>query len=105
LLIDTGTKTAYKLKTGKNIIGRQGDICIDSGDRYIGRKHCLIQIIIKADSLDIILIDDGSISDSGQPSTNGTFYNGNRLTKYDKIYLNNGDKLKMGHTEFEIRIN
>jgi pSer/pThr/pTyr-binding forkhead associated (FHA) protein len=34
-----------------------------------------------------------------EPSTNGTFHNGKRLTRFDKIFLSNGDSLRIGHTE------
>lgn len=97
LVCDAG-QTEYKLKPGKNIIGRDTDISIP-GDRYISRKHCLIEVVEKNFGHLCILTDDGSISDSGTPSTNGTFYNGNRLTRYDKFYLENNDKIRVGHTD------
>jgi len=102
-LIETATKTEYKLKIGKNIIGRKADISIDNGDKYISRIHCLIEIIAKTGSYDVILTDDGSISENGEPSSNGTFHNGKRLTKFDKIYLENIDKIKIGHSDFIIK--
>jgi phage FluMu protein Com len=89
----------YRLKPGKNIIGRDADINIP-GDHYISRKHCLVEVIEKNGEILSILTDDGSISDSGEPSTNGTFHNDVRLTRYDKIYLNNSDKVRLGHTDF-----
>jgi pSer/pThr/pTyr-binding forkhead associated (FHA) protein len=87
------------LKTGKNVLGREADLSFP-GDRYISRKHCLIEVIEKSGELLCILTDDGSISDSGEPSTNGTFHNDTRLTRYDKVYLNHLDRIKLGHTEF-----
>jgi predicted Zn finger-like uncharacterized protein len=89
----------YELKPGKNIIGRDAGISIP-GDRFISRRHCLVEVVEKNGELLCVLTDDGSIADSGEPSTNGTFHNEVRLTKYDKMYLNNGDKVRLGHTEF-----
>lgn len=89
--------TTFELKPGKNILGRDADISID-GDRYISRKHCLIEVVARGNSYQCILTDDGSISDSGQPSTNGTFHNEVRLTALDKIYLSPGDTIRVGRT-------
>mgnify|MGYP000858060193 CR=1 FL=1 len=97
-LFNAAENCEYKLKAGKNILGRDADISI-AGDRYISRKHCLIEIAEKHHDLHCILTDDGSISESGEPSTNGTFYNETRLTRYDKFYLNHNDKIRIGHTE------
>jgi phage FluMu protein Com len=92
----------YQLKNGKNIIGRDADISIP-GDRYISRRHCLVEVIEKSGEYLCILTDDGSVNDSGEPSTNGTFHNGNRLTRYDKVYLSHDDKIRAGHTDFIFR--
>jgi len=102
-LIEAATKTEYKLKVGKNIIGRKADISIDNDDKYISRKHCVIIIVEKPNSIEVILTDDGSISETGEPSTNGTFHNGKRLTKFDKIYIEHNDKIRIGHTDFIIK--
>ena len=98
-LCDPLGKTEFPLKTGKNILGRDADISFP-GDRYISRKHCLIEVIERSGEMLCILTDDGSIGDSGEPSTNGTFHNETRLSRYDKIYLDHDDKIKLGHTEF-----
>jgi hypothetical protein len=92
----------YPLNPGKNIIGREAGISIP-GDRYISHRHCLVEVVEKHGETLCILTDDGSISESGNPSTNGTFCNETRLTRYDKIYLNHGDKVKIGRTEFVFR--
>jgi hypothetical protein len=93
----------YPLNPGKNIIGREAGISIP-GDRYISRLHCLIEVMEKNGQTLCILTDDGSINESGEPSTNGTFYNDVRLTRYDKVYLNHGDKVRLGRTEFVFKI-
>lgn len=91
--------TEYMLKKGINIIGREADISIPS-DRYISRKHCVIEVVEKFGIIQCILTDDGSLSSSGEPSTNGTFLNEVRLTRHDKIFLNQGDRVRIGRTEF-----
>jgi len=102
-LCRTSDNFEYPLIPGKNIIGREAAISIP-GDRYISRLHCLVEVIEKNGETLCILTDDGSISESGEPSTNGTFHNENRLTRYDKIYLTHGDKVRIGRTELVFRI-
>jgi hypothetical protein len=92
----------YQLKTGKNIIGRDAAINIP-GDRYISRKHCLVEVIEKNGEYLCILTDDGSISESGEPSANGTFHNNIRLDRYDKVYLSHNDKIRLGRTDLVFR--
>ncbi len=102
-LIEKESGKVYNLKTGKNIIGRKADISIDNGDRYIGRKHCLIEIINKPNGIEAILTDDGSITDNGEPSKNGTYQNSKLLSEFDIIYLENNDEVRIGHTDFIIK--
>jgi DNA-directed RNA polymerase subunit RPC12/RpoP len=89
-LVQLSDGTEYPLKTGRNLI---------PGDRYISHKHCLIEVIEKFGGIVCIITDDGSISDKGEPSTNGTFYNESRLTRFDKLFLNDGDQVRIGHTD------
>ncbi|MDY0103192.1 MAG: FHA domain-containing protein [Lentimicrobium sp.] len=88
----------YPLVKGQNIIGRKAGLIIPD-DRYISQKHCMIEVLEQFGELQCIITDDGSICDTKEPSTNGTFHNGKRLTSYDKIFLSNGDNLRIGHTE------
>jgi len=97
-LVDSETKKEYKLIEGKIVVGRKGDIAIEN-DPFISRKNCLIEVRKNSYRYDFVLTDDGTLSETSEPSKNGTFHNGNRLTKYDKIYLSNGDKIRIGHTE------
>jgi predicted Zn finger-like uncharacterized protein len=97
-LVNSGTESEYPLKTGCNIIGRKADIKIEN-DPYISRKNSQIEVKKTGSKTVFILTDDGSFSDSGEPSANGTFHNGIRLTKFDKILLSDGDKIRVGHTE------
>lgn len=102
-LVDQTTGKIYFLKPGKNTIGRKADISIET-DLYLSRVHCLIEIIEKTNAVEAVLSDDGSASSSGEPSKNGTFINGERLSAYDKIMLNEGDLIKIGHTELLVAI-
>lgn len=103
-LIEVATAKEYRLQIGENIIGRKADIAIDNGDKYISRKHCVVMVVEKTNGIEVILTDNGSISETGEPSTNGTFHKQKRLTKHDKVYLDNNDKIKIGHTDFKLVI-
>jgi predicted Zn finger-like uncharacterized protein len=98
-LIRLDNKQEFALKVGKNIIGRSQNADITLADPKMSRKHCYIEMQIKNESFAYVLVDDGSISDKGVPSTNGTFYNGKKLSPYDKPYLDNQDKIRVGSTE------
>jgi len=97
-LVNFSSGDEFVLKDGCNIIGRKGDIKIEN-DPYISRRNCQIEVRKTGSKAAFILTDDGSFSDSGEPSANGTFHNGTRLSKYDKILLSKGDKIRVGHTE------
>lgn len=101
-LVQLPDGTEYPLKTGTNIIGRNAEITIP-GDRYISHKHCMIEVKAQFGEIQCIITDDGSISEKGEPSTNGTFYNEQRLTRFDKLFLNNEDRIRIGHTDFIFR--
>ncbi len=98
-LVKLSDGTEYQLRTGKNIIGRSAEITIQD-DRYISHKHCMVEVIERFGEMQCIITDDGSISEKGEPSTNGTFYNEQRLTRFDKLFLNDDDKIRIGHTDF-----
>ena len=97
-LVDLATGGEYLLKPGCNTIGRKADIVI-AGDPYISRKNCQVEVKKVGADVVFVLVDDGSFNDTGESSANGTFHNGVRLTKYDKILLTDGDKIRLGHTE------
>ena len=99
MLCHVNDRSEYKLEKGINIIGREADISITS-DRYISRRHCMIEVVEKFGEMQCILTDDGSLSQSGEPSTNGTFLNDLRLTRHDRLFLSHGDKVRIGRTEF-----
>ncbi len=99
-LVETKTGKEHILKIGKNIIGRKADISID-GDRYISRKHCLIEMKKQTWGLELIISDDGS--ETGRPSINGTIYNEERISKYDKIILKSDDNIRIGRTNLIVK--
>ncbi len=99
-LVETQTGKEHVLKSGKNIIGRKTDISIE-GDRYVSRLHCLIVMKKAPWGIEIIISDDGT--ETGKPSTNGTFYKDKRISKFDKIVLKNGDKIRVGQTNLTIK--
>ncbi len=99
-LVEIKTGKEHILKTGKNIIGRKADVSID-GDRYISRRHCLIEMKKQTWGIELTISDDGS--QTAQPSTNGTFYKDKRISKFDMIVLKSDDKIKVGRTELIVK--
>lgn len=101
----------YELSEGDNIIGRSSgentstSRVIRINDPYISHRHCLLKIVNTHGMPLCTLSDDGSISPSGKPSTNGTFHNGKKVGPYDKIILNDGDIITAGHTELKFECN
>jgi pSer/pThr/pTyr-binding forkhead associated (FHA) protein len=94
-LVEKSNGKEHILKVGKNIIGRKCDITIEN-DRYIGRKHCLIEMKKQDWGIELIISDDGS--ETEKVSTNGTFYKEKKLSQFDKIVLNSGDEIRIGRT-------
>ncbi len=95
-LVEVASGKVHQLILGENILGRKGNIMIDDG--YTSRKHCLIEINKTNTGFVAILSDSGAIN-NGQPSKNGTYYKGSKVSTHDKILLKHNDKIKIGHTE------
>ncbi len=102
-LINEATQEEFLLKLGKNIIGRKKEavnVCI-IGDGYIGRQHCMIEFKYTVwGAIELTLVDDTSLT--GKQSTNGTFYQEQRLSEYDAFVLKAGDKIRVGRTNLRI---
>lgn len=98
-LVEINTGTEYNLPVGKNILGRNAMISIPN-DRFISHQHCMIEVLEHNGQIQCIISDDGSFNASGKQSTNGTFLNDRRLNSFDKLFLNPGDKIMLGHTDF-----
>jgi pSer/pThr/pTyr-binding forkhead associated (FHA) protein len=104
LLVLTGEFTneqVFDLKDEKLTIGRKNnggpeakpDIEIRSKDGYMSKKHA--ELIRTQDNLYVI---------KDLNSANGTWVNGEKLSNTDKLFLENGDEIKMGRTYFKINI-
>ena len=100
ILRDDQDKT-YPLKVGVNILGRKGTVVLPSTDKKISRQHCAIEVKESHGSWLAVLSDDGSHTE--KPSTNGTFFEDKRLSPYDKIYLENNDRFRVGQTIFTFK--
>lgn len=80
-------------KKNNSGIAHQADIEIPTADPYMSRKHCLIR------HRGFKLF---SIQDKG--STNGTWLNGKKMDPEEIVYLENGDVIRLGHTEFKVSL-
>tara|TARA_B110000285_G_C14964832_1_gene533516 strand:+ start:415 stop:969 length:555 start_codon:yes stop_codon:yes gene_type:complete len=95
------TKAQYfVISNDRTLIGRKNnggpnvkpDIEIVSKDGFMSKIHCEIKKVG----------NDFSISDNN--SANGTWLNGEKLTKEDHLFLKVGDILRLGRTEIVISI-
>jgi pSer/pThr/pTyr-binding forkhead associated (FHA) protein len=102
---DENTKSqTFTLKSGRNCIGRKDadkpcDIMIETEDAYMSRNHCIIEgRIDRSGNIRLILYDLGSL--------NGTYLNENpkRLSKEDKVYLEDGDTIQIGKTKVMVKL-
>ena len=102
---DENTKVqSYPLRLGKNIIGRKSvskpcDIMIETDDKYMSRNHCAIEVVKnKRGQYDYIIYEVSA--------TNGTFINASidkKLSRYDQIYLKDGNTIQIGHTKVVLK--
>ncbi len=76
--------TMFKIEQNEMLIGRSDDAEIHIEDEGVSRKHA--KIIRMADG-QIMIVDLGS--------TNGTYFNGTRITEH---VLKDGDKIQIGST-------
>ena len=86
----------YTLRSGRNIIGRQGDtseatVQIVTNDMYMSRQHCVITVIPQS---------DGRVSAkiSNYQNKNKTMINGRILDSMKEVWLPNVCDITMGHT-------
>jgi pSer/pThr/pTyr-binding forkhead associated (FHA) protein len=83
-----------RLNSGKTVIGRKAgraDVVV-TGDGFISSTH--ISIEIDGDNKEVYITD--------MSSTNGTFINNEQLEPYLPMKIENGTRIRIGETEFEI---
>ena len=83
VLAGTGRGKMFKLESGDSIIGRSPRAAIRLVEEGVSREHA----VVKLEQDDVVLEDLGS--------TNGTFCNGERVTRHT---LADGDKIMIGAT-------
>lgn len=85
--LDFKIEEAYTLD--KNLsVGRTPDNDIALGDPFLSKKHARFTV------------REGQVFLEDLDSSNGTFVNGNRLSKGADSLLADGDKIRMGNVEF-----
>jgi predicted component of type VI protein secretion system len=80
------------VKQDKFLIGRSESCHLRPKSESVSRKHC------------ILVIKDGKLLALDLKSRNGTFVNDKQLSPEKAKILKNGDKLKVGHLDFEVVI-
>ena len=74
----------------KFLVGRGDECQLRPQSHLVSRKHCAI------------LVEEGSAAIEDFGSTNGTFVNGEKIQQ--RRELNNGDRIKIGMLELEVRL-
>lgn len=97
-LTDELTGKSYKLRQGRNLIGRmtyksapKADVPICTEDMGFSREHFYIEIVRGCDGIFHCYASNAS-------NKNDTFINGELLPDEDKVGLENGDKIKSSST-------
>lgn len=78
----------FRLVDGKNTMGTAADCDVVLTDPYLSSKHAVIRH------------ENGTFTLSDLDSTNGTFVNERRVTRYDII---DNDKVRLGRTELKFK--
>ncbi len=102
VLGDDNTKPqSFMINQEYTVIGRKNtsgpeyrpDVGIETNDGYMSRKHCVIQRTPKGQF---------TIKDNG--AKNRTWLNGKSLSEVEKLYLNDGDDIRIGHTHIKVTL-
>ncbi len=96
-----GYRQEYPLHTGDNIIGSASkgtevDIAIETSDMSMDRRHCIINLKTKGNSITLTLRDN--------PSLTGTFLRHEILADRDRALLRDGDVVSIGAATFIVHI-
>ena len=78
----------FRLVDGKNTMGTAADCDVVLTDPYLSSKHAVIRH------------ENGTFTLSDLDSTNGTFVNERRISRYDII---DNDKIRLGRTELKFK--
>lgn len=94
---------AVPLVCGTHLLGRKSamssaTIQFDVQDFFMSKRHT--QINVAEDAYGQMRV---TVRDAG--SSNGTYVNERRLAPAEEVTLSSGDKLRMGNTRFNVRIN
>jgi len=82
----------FKLYEGRNTIGRDVDCNVTVNDPQMTGKHATI------------LFQDGVFFLKDEFSTHGTFVNDKKMRPDSSQEINDGDKIRLGKTDFKFRI-
>ena len=94
LVVTTGRRKGHEkdLREGIYLVGRSKKCQIRPKNRAVSRRHCAILCI------------DGKVFIQDVGSKSGTFVNEDRLTEQRRYELSDGDLLRIGRTEFQMKI-
>ncbi len=102
----TENKT-FDIYTGKNIIGRATPNFtpeIPLEDTYVSRRHAVLIVRLNENNFFEYYVADNSDVNSGKPSMNGTYINGNTERLADKPQkIIDGDTIQIGNTKLVLK--
>ncbi len=101
-LVDNNTGRTYELPEGRNSVGRAhvtstAEVQLVTTDMGMSRVHSTIQVIKTASGAMRCVISNAN-------NKNATYINGEKLEGEDELYLQNGDIIKMSHSEFTVEM-
>lgn len=101
-LVDCVSGTSYELPVGVNTVGRghptsAANVQIATKDMGMSRVHSTIEVL-KTTTGNLRCIISNALN------KNATCINGKKLEDGNKIFLNNGDIVKMSRSEFKVEI-
>ncbi len=100
-LVDLSTSIKYKLKEGKNTIGRQASsneatIQVQTSDRYMSRYHLGIDVINGSNEF---VHNAYNLKENAETKINTSI-----IGSHDQIILTDGDIIQLGDTKFKFEL-
>lgn len=97
-----GDRGPIRLKVGRCVFGRmsptsKADHKLPTADMTVSKSHFCIEMIVMPNGKIIHRLSDAD-------STNGTYYNDQRIAPGDIVVLTPGGKIRVGHTIFKFDI-